>query len=69
MTLEEIKNAVRAGKKVHWANEGYEIVLSYYKSGEEHWVINCIHNDSCIGLTWLNGVTLNGKEYEFFIKN
>lgn len=31
------------------------------------WLIICDSNESCIGLTWQDGVTVNGKPDEFFI--
>ena len=64
MTLQEIKNAVLAGKTVHWMNSGYVV----YEDSEGQWFIVCTANDSAIGLTWLDGVTLNGKEEQFYIK-
>ena len=67
-TLEEIKSAVKAGKKVCWSNEGYEVKLHHFRDGNENWVITCLWNNYSIGLTWINGVTLNGKESEFFVK-
>jgi len=66
MNVNEIKQAVREGKKVHWSNEAYEVVLSHFKSGEEQWLIKCSLNGSCIGLTWTDGITLNGKEEDFY---
>lgn len=64
MTLAEIKQAIAEGKKVHWAHEGYEVILD--KLGQYH--IVCILNQYCIGLTWMDGVTMNGKEEDFFIE-
>lgn len=63
MTLEEIKANVLAGKKVYWSNLAYEVVHDKY----DQWFIVCTLNDHAIGLTWRDGVTLNGKEEEFFI--
>lgn len=63
MTLQEIKSAVKAGKTVHWMNEGYIVTVNKY----DHWLITFKANQSAIGLTWLDGVTLNGKEAEFYI--
>ena len=67
MKLEEIKEAVRNGKNVKHQNELYDVVLSHYKNGEENWLIVCKANKYAIGLTWADGVTLNGKEEEFYI--
>jgi hypothetical protein len=63
MTLQEIKDAVLAGKTVHWASKAYVVV----KDNVGQWLIECRLNESCIGLTWSDGVTMNGKEDEFFI--
>jgi hypothetical protein len=30
-------------------------------------LIECVLNGDCIGLTWTNGVTMNGEEKDFFI--
>ncbi len=65
MTLEEIKEAVDARKTVCWSNEGYEVrswgvPRSYY--------IVCNLNESITGLTHMDGVTMNGREDQFFIK-
>lgn len=61
MTLDEIKTALEAGNRVFWVHNGYEVVkdelgqyLIKYETGH------------CIGLTHQDGVTLNGKEKEFF---
>lgn len=67
MTLDEIKTAVRAGQQVCWSNRAYDVKLYIKPDGEEHWVIHCNLNDYIIGLTWLDGVTMNGKPEDFFI--
>lgn len=64
MTLEEIKSAVDAGKKVFWSNEGYEVI----KDSIGQYLIRFIPNNHCIMLTWRDGTTLNGKPEEFFVK-
>jgi hypothetical protein len=64
MNLQEIKDAVDAGKTVHWTNAGYKVILDNLGryliesefSGSKSW----------IGLTWTDGVTLNGMEEDFF---
>jgi hypothetical protein len=61
MTLDEIKQAVLDGKTVHWANARYVVI--HDSIGQ--WLIKC--GEHCIGLTWLDGVTMNGKEEEFYI--
>ena len=63
MKLEEIKSAIEQGKTVHWASELYEVIKD--KNGE--YLIWCKANDHCIGLTWMDNVTMNGKEKDFFI--
>mgnify|MGYP003652850649 CR=1 FL=1 len=67
MTLNEIKEAVRSGKTVCEGTPAYEVRLHTFKDGAEQWLIKCIHNNYCIGLTWADGVTLNGSN--FFIKD
>lgn len=63
MTLDEIKSAVDKGLKVHQTHEGYQVIKS--KFGE--YLITYKYNEWCIGLTWRDGVTLNGTEDQFFI--
>lgn len=62
MNLQEIKTAIEQGKTVYWSNALYKV--QKYESGE--YVINCSSNGHCIGLTWMDGITLNGKEDEFY---
>ena len=69
MTLNEIKSAVDAGKTVHWVNPGY-IVLHDQTHNCDQWLIawNYGRQDAnFIGLTWQDGVTVNGKPDEFYI--
>lgn len=63
MTLEEIKTAVKAGKKVCWASRAY--VVECDNIGQ--WLIHCVTNDTYIGLTWRDGVTMNGTPERFFV--
>ena len=65
MQLDEIKAAVLAGKTVHWKTPMYTVIrdrigqwLIQYGSGR---------NANWIGLTWRDGVTMNGKPDEFYI--
>lgn len=60
MTLEQIKQAVNNGQAVYWMTTRYKVI----KDGDNY-LIMC-DNGYCIGLTWVDGVTLNGKENEFF---
>ena len=62
MTLGEIKHAVLSGKTVHWATGNYVVI--HDEIGQ--WLIKCLVNDYCIGLTHRDGVTVNGKENEFY---
>lgn len=63
MDLQEIKQAISEGKKVYWSNTSYEVIKS-----NDDYLIKCNNNNHCIGLTWEDGTTLNGKESDFFIK-
>ncbi len=67
MNVTEIKEAVRNGKQVKWASELYDVKLHHFSSGEEQWLITCSQNNHSIGLTWVDDVTLNGKEEQFYI--
>ena len=69
MTLAEIKAAVDAGKTVHWSNEGYTVIHDTSNKCDQ-WLIAFDHGGrhaNYIGLTWQNGVTVNGKPEEFYI--
>lgn len=63
MNVIEIKKAIEDGKKVHWSNEGYEVIKD---SIGQYFIQHDAGN--CIGLTWTDGVTLNGGEEQFFIE-
>jgi len=65
MTLQEIKKAVDEGKVVHCGNSLYEVI----NGGKAGYLIRCTSNDHCIGLTWQDGVTMNGEEEDFYINN
>ncbi len=66
MNLQEIKEAINNGQKVYWSSLIYEVIQD--KLGQ--YMIKCTSNGSCIGLTHIDGVTLNGNENEFYtIKN
>jgi len=64
MTLAEIKTAVQEGKKVHWSNSLYTVEYDNYT---KDYNIICT-NGYCIGLTWRDGITMNGKEEDFYIE-
>jgi hypothetical protein len=62
MQLEEIKQAIKEGKRVFHHNEAYEVI----QDNIGQYLIKCTVNNSCIGLTWQDKVTLNGQEKDFF---
>mgnify|MGYP000084319679 CR=1 FL=1 len=62
MKLSEIKQAIESGHNVHWVHDGYDVIKDKYG-----YLICFKHNQSCIGLTHRDGITLNGKESEFYI--
>jgi len=62
MTAEEIKAAIDRGEKVYWSSTRYPVI----KDSKGQYLITCTITDYCIGLTWQDGVTLNGKESDFF---
>ena len=61
MTLEQIKAAVESGKTVYWKNDAYRVV----KDRLGQWLLMC-SNGSATGLTWQDGVTLNGSPEDFY---
>lgn len=63
MTLTEIKQALKEGKRVYWSTLVYEV--KFLESKQDYYIVS---NNHSIGLTWTDGVTLNGKENDFFIK-
>lgn len=62
MDLGQIKAAVESGKTVHWNNENYVV-----EKVDGQWLIVSKVNDYKIGLTWSDGVTLNGYLHDFYI--
>ena len=62
MKLNEIKQAVDNGMEVYWSNPNYEV----RKDTKGQYLIVCKSNGYTTGLTWLDGVTMNGKEEDFF---
>ena len=65
MTLTEIKQAIDSGKRVFWVQESYEVLFA---PALQNYVIKCHLNQNIIGLTWRDGITLNGKPSDFFSK-
>ncbi len=76
MKLDEIKQAIADGKTVHWQQSNYtvekqtgetlDVETLQYVPYEEYGIV-CSNNGHTIGLTWTDGVTMNGKEEDFFI--
>ena len=67
MTVNEIKAAVEAGKKVHWVNRSYTVIKD---SIGQFLIMNCDQYRGFphyIGLTHADGVTLNGRPDQFYI--
>ena len=65
MTLNEIKSAVDARKTVLWNNAAYRVI----NGGIAGYLIECLLNGHCIGLTWEDGVTMNGNESDFYTES
>jgi hypothetical protein len=61
-SVQEIKDAVDTGKTVYWQSKIYMVV----NGGKAGYLIKCLANDHCIGLTWTDGTTLNGKLEDFY---
>jgi hypothetical protein len=62
-TLDEIKANGLAGRTVNYQSSLYVVE----RDSVGQWLIRCTANDDCIGLTWRNGVTLNGDPWHFYI--
>jgi hypothetical protein len=62
MTLQEIKQAIEDGKKVFWSNLAYEVI----KDRIGQYLIKCHINNSYVGLTHADGITLSEREDGFF---
>ena len=63
MTVQEIKTAVTNGKNVYWINSNYIVT----KDNLNQYFIKCIDNNSLVGLTHKNGITLSEDENKFYI--
>ena len=66
LTLDQIKQHVRDGKRVHWMNPAYTVILD----SVGQWLIAYRHghsNANYIGLTWRDGVTMNGDPADFYL--
>lgn len=65
MTLNQIKAAIENGEQVFCGNLNYPVI----KDCKGQYLITCKTTNYCIMLTWMDGVTLNDKEENFFILN
>ena len=63
--VEEIIQAVEQDKTVHVCNDSYIVVKG---NKFTPYLIKCKYSDYCIGLTWLDGETLNADLKDFYIK-
>jgi hypothetical protein len=61
----EIISAINDGQRVFWKSNAYEVI----KDSKNQYLIQCAHNGHCIGLTWADGQTLNGKESDFYAES
>ena len=64
MTLQEIKDAVDAGKTVHWHNNRYHVIKDIYG---DYFTVD-IHNDSCVGLQRRDTGEMIGNPEDFYIE-
>ena len=55
MNLQEIKLALKNNQRVFWSNTSYEVI----KDNIGQYLIKCHLNNTFIGLTWRDNVTLN----------
>lgn len=63
MTIAEIKHAIDNGKVVQWASPTYRVI----KDIKGQYLITCLLNCFCWGLTNQAGTRLNGDPAEFSI--
>ena len=66
MKISEIKKAVLAGQEVCWKSTAYDV--KHYPKHEQ-WLVRCNINNTYVGLTHIDEVTLAGSEEDFFIKD
>lgn len=63
LNVDQIKAAIQAGNTVFWKSPEYNVI----RDSAGQWLI--CHPDSVIGLTWSDGITLNGNPEDFHILN
>lgn len=61
-TADEIRAAVDAGKTVYSGSDAYVVV----KDSTQRYLIKCMINNYCIGLTWKDRKTLNGIDFYIY---
>jgi len=64
VNLTEIKQAIKDGHKVYHHNSNYKVI----KDSIGQYLIVCESNNHAIGLTWRDGVTVNGEPEEFYME-
>lgn len=64
MNLTQIKQAVLDGHTVCWQSLAYTVIVDC----NGNWRIKSSYNSHAIALTWRDGVTMNGKEADFYIQ-
>lgn len=65
MTLEHIKQAVRAGVVVYWCNPNYEVInpiVNLENPDKEQWLVHSKCNDYYFGLTNTDGKLVEDPE-------
>ncbi len=62
MTVDEIKEAVKSGRRVYWKNFAYRVICD--SIGQ--WLVKYEPTGYCWGLTNMSGV-LSGQGEDFFI--
>lgn len=65
-TINEVCEAVKAGRKVHWSNENYVVGVDMLGS----WFIAYrpwSKNPNYVGLFWTDGVTSDYRPEDFYI--
>lgn len=66
MTLLEIKTSLAMGHRVYWQTLLYEVTSVVSQEGINYY-ITCNTTQHKIGLVWADGLTLNGREEDFFL--
>ena len=71
MKLQEIKEAVLAGRTVHWKNGAYQVIIDKPIGRDGHafdrFLINHVGTTVVWALTWADGVTMSESPEDFFV--